>query len=52
VALYESNWADAITYSTEVINAAPLATRAQFPGIWTDANDNEVIWKAKRGRHY
>jgi hypothetical protein len=48
VGLYESNWADAITYSTEVINAAPLATRAQFPGIWTDANDNEVIWKAKR----
>jgi hypothetical protein len=31
-----------------VINGAPLATRAQFPGIWTDANDNEVIWKAKR----
>ncbi|HEX8333051.1 MAG TPA: RagB/SusD family nutrient uptake outer membrane protein [Segetibacter sp.] len=48
VALYEKNWADAITYSTEVINTAPLATRAQFPGIWTDANDNEVIWKAKR----
>lgn len=48
VALYEKNWTDAITYSTEVINAAPLATRAQFPGIWTDANDNEVIWKAKR----
>lgn len=48
VALYEKNWADAITFSTEVINGAPLATRAQFPGIWTDANDIEVIWKLKR----
>lgn len=48
IALYEKNWADAITYSTEVINAVPLATKAQFPGIWTDQNDNEVIWKLKR----
>ena len=48
IALYEKNWADAITYSGEVIAAAPLATKAQFPGIWTDANDNEVIWKLKR----
>jgi len=48
VALYEKNWADAITYSTEVINALPLATKAQFPGIWTDANDAEVAWKLKR----
>ncbi len=48
VALYEKNWADAITYSSEVITAAPLATKAQFAGIWTDANDNEVIWKLKR----
>ncbi|TDG36711.1 RagB/SusD family nutrient uptake outer membrane protein [Pedobacter changchengzhani] len=48
VALYEKNWVDAITYSTEVINAVPLATKAQFPGIWTDANDSEVLWKLKR----
>ena len=48
VALYEKNWADAITYSSEVITAVPLATKAQFPGIWTDANDSEVIWKLKR----
>lgn len=48
VALYEKNWADAITYSTEVINAVALATRAQFPGIWTDLNDSEVIWELKR----
>ena len=48
VALYEKNWADAITYSTEVISALPLATAAQFPGLWTDANDSEVAWKLKR----
>ncbi|UKT62654.1 RagB/SusD family nutrient uptake outer membrane protein [Pedobacter mucosus] len=48
LALYEKNWADAITYSNEVITTYPLATKAQFPGIWTDANDSEVIWKAKR----
>jgi hypothetical protein len=48
VALYEKNWADAITYSTEAINGVALATKTQFLGIWTDANENEVIWKAKR----
>lgn len=48
VALYEKNWADADKYATEVINALPLATKAQFPGIWTDANDAEVAWKLKR----
>lgn len=48
VALYEKNWADAITYASEVITATPLATRAQFPGLWTDANESEVIWKLKR----
>nr|WP_226904840.1 RagB/SusD family nutrient uptake outer membrane protein [Pedobacter schmidteae] len=48
VALYEKNWADAATYATEVINAMPLATKTQFPGLWTDANDSEVIWKLKR----
>ncbi len=48
LALYEKNWADAITYSSEVIDAVPLATKAQFPGIWTDANNAEVIWELKR----
>lgn len=48
LALYEKNWSEAITYANEAIAAIPLATKAQFPGIWTDANDSEVIWKAKR----
>ncbi|WP_407428513.1 RagB/SusD family nutrient uptake outer membrane protein [Arcticibacter sp.] len=47
-ALYERNWADAVSYSTEVINAVPLASRTQFPQIWTDQSDAEVIWKLKR----
>jgi hypothetical protein len=48
LALYEKNWADAITYSTEVIAAIPLATKAQFPEIWSDASNNEVVWELKR----
>jgi hypothetical protein len=48
VALYTKNWTDAITYSTEYINALPLATAAAFPGIWTDANTDEVSWTLKR----
>ena len=41
VALYNKDYADAITYSTEYINGVPLSPRAQFSGIWTDANKNE-----------
>lgn len=48
IALYMRNWDDAITYSTEYINALPLATRAQFPGIWTDANKIESAFKLSR----
>jgi starch-binding outer membrane protein, SusD/RagB family len=48
VALYMKDWANAITYSTEYINALPLATSAEFPGIWTDANNSESAFKLKR----
>jgi len=48
LALYEKNWGEAITYANEVIAAYPLATKAQFPGLWTDANSSEVVWFAKR----
>lgn len=48
LALYEKNWSDAITYSSEVISAVPLATKTQFAGIWTDNNEAEVVWKLKR----
>lgn len=48
IALYTNSWDDAITYSTEYINALPLATRAEFPGIWTDANKIESALKLNR----
>lgn len=48
VALYSKNWSDAITYSTEVINTVPLASKAQFPGIWTDATNAGVVWELAR----
>lgn len=47
-ALYEKKWDDAIAAATLAINAVPLATIAQYPGIWTDASSTEVIWKLKR----
>ncbi len=48
VALYEKNWTEAVTYSTEAIAALPLATKTQFPNIWTDKTEAEVFWKLKR----
>jgi starch-binding outer membrane protein, SusD/RagB family len=48
IALYTKDWANAITYSSEFITTIPLATRANFPGIWTDANTNEVGWRLVR----
>jgi hypothetical protein len=48
VALYMRDWANAITFSTEYINAIPLSPRASFSAIWTDANNNEIAFKLKR----
>lgn len=48
VALYLKEWNDAITFSTEYINAIPLASSANFPGIWTDANRSELAFKLSR----
>ncbi|MBO9152643.1 RagB/SusD family nutrient uptake outer membrane protein [Chitinophaga sp. GCM10012297] len=47
-ALYQKSWDAAIAAATDVINAVPLATAAQFPDIWTDKGTAEVIWKLKR----
>ena len=44
VSLYAKDYQAAEDYATQVITARPLATRAQFPGIWTDADRSEVIW--------
>jgi hypothetical protein len=48
VALYMRDWANAITFSTEYINAIPLSPRATFAAIWSDANNNEIAFKLKR----
>jgi len=48
VALYMRDWQNAVTYSTEYINALPLASQADFPGIWTDGKPNEVAFKLRR----
>ena len=48
VALYNKDWDDAITYSSEVIAARPLATAAVFPLIWTDASTTEIVFRLNR----
>ncbi|MBO9727760.1 MAG: RagB/SusD family nutrient uptake outer membrane protein [Chitinophaga sp.] len=47
-ALYAKKWDDAITYATAAIDAAPLASAADFPAIWKDTKQSEVIWKLKQ----
>jgi hypothetical protein len=44
---YSSVPDSAIKYATLVINARPLAPRADFPKIWIDATTAEVIWSVK-----
>ena len=48
VALYQKEWDDAITYSSEYITALPLSTRANFPNIWMDASSTECAFKLSR----
>ncbi len=48
VALYQKNWDLAISAATTAINAIPLANKTQYPHIWTDETDAEVLWKHKR----
>lgn len=48
VALYMKNWADAITYSSEYINAIPLASGDDFKAIWTDQNSLEQAFLLPR----
>lgn len=48
VALYEKNWTNAISYASEVIQKEPLANRNNFPKIWLDQSESEVIWELAR----
>ena len=49
VALYMNNWVAAETFASEYITAIPLSPIAQFGGIWTDANTNELAMRIVRG---
>lgn len=48
IALYTGNWSNAITYATSAINSVPLAGIIDFPNIWTDQSNTEVIFKIKK----
>lgn len=48
VALYTKDYANAITFSTEYINALPLASAATFNNIWKDLSNTEVAFKLSR----
>ncbi len=48
IALYLKEYDNAIAFSTEVINAVPLATTSEYIDIWSDASEAEVVYKLKR----
>lgn len=48
VALYAKDWANAITYASEVIAKEPLASKSDFGKIWLDQSESEVIWELAR----
>ena len=48
IALYKKDWAAAETFASEFITGLPLASMANFPGIWTDANTSEVAFRLVR----
>ncbi|MBC7650522.1 MAG: RagB/SusD family nutrient uptake outer membrane protein [Deinococcales bacterium] len=49
IALYKGDYTAAINYATTVISSVvkPLATSANFPGIWTDANNMETLFRTR-----
>lgn len=48
IALYMREWNNAVTYSTEYINAIPLSPAVDFTKIWKDSSNNEIAFKIKR----
>jgi hypothetical protein len=44
VALYAKDYTTAISMANTVITQFPLASRANYPGIWNDSRFDEVIW--------
>lgn len=48
IALYNGQWDDAIDYATDVIDAVPLTPIADFPSLWDDTVEGEIIFKLPR----
>ena len=48
VALYTKDYANAVTFSSEYINALPLSTANNFDKIWQDVSNTEVAFKLSR----
>lgn len=48
LALYQKKWQEAVDFSTEALNAKPLASPSEFAALWTDGSNAEVIWKLVR----
>lgn len=44
VNLYASEWQAAATAATAVIDRRPLCDIYEFPAIWTDESETEVLW--------
>ena len=48
VAQYREDWPTAIDYATRVINAVELTSFDDYPGLWDDSIQGEVIFKLLR----
>ncbi|MTG98194.1 RagB/SusD family nutrient uptake outer membrane protein [Myroides sp. BIT-d1] len=48
IALYERDYLKAIHYSSWIIEHQALATVKNYANIWTDSNEDEVLFKLKR----
>lgn len=47
VNLYAGNWAEAATAATNAINNRPLATGANFSGMYNETSLGEIIWNVQ-----
>lgn len=48
IALYREDYTNALLYAQELIDEVPLTPRSQYPLIWSDLADGEVIFKLER----
>lgn len=46
--LYEKNYEMAYKYASEVLNQMPIASIDEYPSIWDDSRNTEVIFELKR----